>query len=131
MTLDIINPPSLGRPRGFSHGVLAPAGVRLLAVAGQTAPKEATFVAQFDRALANVLEVVRAAGGRAAHVTRMTVYVTDLEAYRASRSQLSDVWKRQMGTHYPAMALLAVSGLVDDGAVVEIAADAVIEMEQR
>jgi enamine deaminase RidA (YjgF/YER057c/UK114 family) len=127
-----INPRALGRPRGFSHGMLAPAGSRMLAVAGQTATNadgiiiEGDFVAQFAVALQRVLDVVRDAGGRASDVTRMTVYVTDLETYRRARAALGDAWKAHMGRHYPAMALVEVKGLVDPGALVEIEADAAI-----
>lgn len=130
--MQIINPPELGRPRGFAHGVLTRAGTRTLFVAGQTAADETghvgdrAFAAQFSTALAKVLQVVRAAGGDATHVARMTIYVTDLDTYRASRAELASVWKEHMGPHYPAMVLLAVSGLVDRDAVVEIQADAVL-----
>jgi enamine deaminase RidA (YjgF/YER057c/UK114 family) len=128
----IINPTSLGPPRGFSHGVLAPAGGRLLFVAGQTAAdakgvvSNRDFAAQFDAALARVLTVVQEAGGTPADVARMTVFVSDLDAYLASRRALREIWMRHMGTHYPAMALVEVSRLVDAGAVVEIEATAVI-----
>jgi enamine deaminase RidA (YjgF/YER057c/UK114 family) len=69
---------------------------------------------------------VRAAGGDAGDIARMTIYVTDMAAYRASRARLAEVWRQSMGTHYPAMALVEVSGLVDHGALVEIQADAVL-----
>lgn len=101
-------------------------------VAGQTAAgpdgciAEPEFVRQFEVSLSKVLEVVHAAGGEAVHVARMTIYVTDLDTYRSSRAALRDVWTRHMGDHYPAMALVQVSGLVDEGATVEIQADAVI-----
>ncbi len=130
--MQIVNPTSLGRPRGFSHGVLAAPGSRLLYVAGQTAADaggvvaEPAFARQFEAALDRVLQVVRAAGGSAEHVARMTIYVTDMDTYRKSRLELSEIWKRHMGAHYPAMALVQVTGLVDDGATVEIQADAVI-----
>jgi enamine deaminase RidA (YjgF/YER057c/UK114 family) len=130
--MDIVNPPELGRPRGFSHGVVAPAGGRLLYVAGQTAADVAghvaagDFVEQFDTALGKVVRVVRAAGGQASHVARMTIYVTDMNVYRESRQRLGVVWRQWMGAHYPAMALVQVAGLVDPGAVVEIQADAVL-----
>lgn len=130
--MQIVNPPELGRPRGFSHGVIAPAGARLLFVAGQTAADESgrvtasSFVAQFSVALEKVMQVVRAGGGEPHDIARMTVYVTDMAAYRASRSELAAVWKQFMGAHYPAMALLEVSGLVDEGAVVEIQAEAIV-----
>jgi enamine deaminase RidA (YjgF/YER057c/UK114 family) len=125
-----INPPALGAPRGFNHGLVVKPGWSLLFVAGQTATTvsgdvpERGFVSQFTAALDKTLAVVRAAGGAPEHVVRMTVYVTDMEAYRASRSSLNDVWRERMGQHYPAMALVAVTELVDHEATVEIEATA-------
>jgi creatinine amidohydrolase len=127
-----VNPPALGRPVGFSHGLLAPASARLLSVAGQIATDasgevtEQGFAAQFRVALERVLAIVRAAGGHADNIARLTIYVTDVEAYRASRPQLADAWPALMGRHYPAMALVEVQGLVDQAALVEIAADAML-----
>lgn len=128
----LVNPPVLGMPRGFSHGLLAPAGSRLLFVAGQTAADaegriaETGFVPQFEAALTRVLTVVATAGGRPEHVGRMTIFVTDLDAYRESRAALGETWTRLMGRHYPAMALVEVKRLVDSDATVEIEATAVI-----
>jgi enamine deaminase RidA (YjgF/YER057c/UK114 family) len=128
----VINPPELGPPRGFVHGLLTGPGGRLLFVSGQTAAAAGgrvdadAFVQQFETALARVLSVVRAAGGAPEHVTRMRVYVTTMKEYRESRRALGEVWRRQMGTHYPAMALVQVVTLVDEGALVEIEADAVL-----
>ena len=125
--LTIVNPPELGAPRGFAHGVIAPLAVRMLFVAGQTAGNATTpFAQQFEAALARVVTVVRAAGGRPEHVARMTVYVTDMNAYRTSRSSLGDVWRQHMGSHYPAMSLVAVTALVEEHAMVEIEATAVL-----
>jgi len=73
-----------------------------------------------------VITVVRAAGGEPGHVARMTVYVTSMSKYKDSRSALRDVWRIHMGSHYPAMALVEVTALVDERAMVEIAADAVL-----
>jgi creatinine amidohydrolase len=135
--LEVVNPEHLGRPSGFSHGVIAPAGWRSLHVAGQTATDQAgaigdlEFADQFAAALRKVVDIVRAAGGEYTHITRMTIYVTDLDAYRASRRVLAGEWSRQMGRHYPAMALVAVAGLVDRGATVEIQADAVVPPDTR
>ncbi len=136
--LEIVNPGELGRPSGFSHGLVAPAGARLLFVAGQTAPEAgdresgsaeaaaARMAAQFEAALTRALAVVRAAGGGPGDVARLTVYVTDMEAYRSARPQLGEVWRGSMGQHYPAMALIEVRSLVDPNAVVEIEATAVL-----
>jgi enamine deaminase RidA (YjgF/YER057c/UK114 family) len=132
MPFEIVNPKSLAAPRGFNHGMLAPPGGRLLLVAGQAGwPPGSTgapdgFVAQFGRALDQTLAVVREAGGAPSDVGRLTVYVTDLAAYRASLKALGEAWRARFGAHYPAMALVEVHGLVDPGAVVEIEATAVI-----
>ena len=81
---------------------------------------------QWERALENVLAVVRAAGGSPEHIGRMTVYVTDRETYLASLKPLGDVHRKLMGRHYPAMALVEVRALVDPQALVEIEATAVL-----
>lgn len=127
-----VNPPILGPPRGFSHGLLATAGSRVLFVAGQTAADaegrviDGAFVAQFEVALTRVLTVVATAGGKAENVGRMTIFVTDIDAYLANRPALGEIWKRLMGDHYPAMALVEVKRLVDEDAEVEIEATAVL-----
>ena len=128
----IINPDSLGVPRGWNNGLLAAPGGRLLFIAGQTARDESGrvpesgFVEQFERALGNALTILRAAGGVPDDVGRFTIYVTSLEEYRASLKPLGEVYRRHMGQHYPAMALVEVRGLVDARAKVEIEATAVL-----
>jgi 3-hydroxybutyrate dehydrogenase len=130
--LAIINPEELGAPRGWNHGMLAQAGGRTLFIAGQTARDVSgrvpgpDFVSQFDRALGNVLAVLRQAGGEPDDIGRFTIYVTDMAQYRASLKLLGEVYRRRMGTHFPAMALVEVKSLVDQQAVVEIEATAVL-----
>lgn len=132
MSFEIINPESLGAPSGWNHGMLAARTGRVLFVAGQTARDEAgavppaPFVAQFAGALQNVLAVVRESGGEPEDIGRLTIYVTDIEAYRASLKPLGLAYRRLMGRHYPAMALVQVAGLVDRNALVEIEATAVV-----
>jgi NAD(P)-dependent dehydrogenase (short-subunit alcohol dehydrogenase family) len=132
MTPEVVNPESLGAPKGFSHGMLAPRKGRLLFVAGQTGWESGVkgtppgFPEQFARALDKVLAVVRAADGNPTDVVRMVCYVTDVEAYRASLRPLAEVWRARFGKHYPAMVLVGVSELVDRGAVIEIEATAVV-----
>ena len=129
---EIINPAELGAPRGWNNGLLAQAGGRTLFIAGQTARDAsgqvpaADFVSQFDGALGNVLAVLRQAGGEPGHIGRFTIYVTDMAQYRASRQPLGEVYRRRMGSHFPAMALVEVKSLVDRNAVVEIEATAVL-----
>jgi enamine deaminase RidA (YjgF/YER057c/UK114 family) len=131
VSFGLINPADLGAPRGWTNGVLAPAGGRLLFVAGQSGWRDADgpppgFVAQFTVALDRTLAVLREAGGLPTEVVRMTIYVTDIAAYRAARKALGDVWRPRFGSYYPAMALLEVTGLVERGALVEIETTAII-----
>jgi NAD(P)-dependent dehydrogenase (short-subunit alcohol dehydrogenase family)/enamine deaminase RidA (YjgF/YER057c/UK114 family) len=128
----IVNPEELGAPRGWNNGLLAQQGGRALFIAGQTARDAsgrvaaADFVTQFDRALGNVLAVLGAAGGEPRDIGRFTIYVTDMGQYRGSLKPLGQVYRRRMGTHYPAMALVEVRSLVDANALVEIEATAVL-----
>jgi enamine deaminase RidA (YjgF/YER057c/UK114 family) len=126
VSFDIINPDPPGRPRGWNNGMLAPAGGRVLFVAGQTAPGAGGLVAQWATALGQVLAIVRAAGGGPTDLGRMTVYVTSKADYVANLASLGEVHQKAMGRHYPAMSLVEVKSLVDANAVVEIEATAVI-----
>ena len=129
---EIVNPASLGEPRGWNNGLLAPAGGRILFVAGQAGwetdnqGEPPGFADQFARALDKVLHVVQAAGGTAQDVGRLTLYVTELTAYRAELKNLGHLWRERFGTYYPAMALVEVKGLLDRGAQIEIEATAVL-----
>jgi len=135
MSWEIINP--RGQPKGWNDGLLGPAGGRTLFVAGQTASDASgkvqpnDFVTQFRLALTNSLAVVKAAGGKPTDIGRMTVYVLDMEGYRESRTELGKVWKELMGRHYPAMALVEVSALLDEHALLEMETTAVIHHQDR
>ena len=132
MTFKLINPESLGPPRGYSNGVLTDAGGRLLFVAGQVGwDKEQTivsedFVEQFDRALANVIAVVTEAGGSPDQIARLVLYVTDKTEYQRNVKEIGKSYRTRMGKHFPAMVLVEVKGLLDDKAKVEIEAVAVL-----
>ena len=129
MSTSEIGVPGLPAPRGFTHGRTGRG--RAVHVAGQIGCDEhgvcsTGFVPQFAKALDNVLAVVRAAGGTAEDVATMTVYVTDIAAYREAQKELGAVWRARLGKHYPAMALVAVAALVEPAAVVEIQATAYV-----
>jgi enamine deaminase RidA (YjgF/YER057c/UK114 family) len=132
MTFKLINPESLGAPKGYSNGVLADAGGRLLLVAGQIGwNNEQTivsdnFVEQFDRALANVVAVVTEAGGTPQQIARLVIYVTDKREYIDRREEVGQAYRAHLGKHFPAMALVEVKGLLADEAKVEIEAIAVL-----
>jgi enamine deaminase RidA (YjgF/YER057c/UK114 family) len=130
MPLTPVNPDSLAPPRGYNHGMKGAGEV--LFVAGQIGwDREGRlvsgdFVEQFARALDNVLEVVRAAGGTPESVARVVAYVTDKREYRRRTRELAEAWRQRMGRHYPAMALLEVKSLLEDEAQVELEATAVL-----
>jgi len=128
--MQIVNPPSLARPSGYSHGIVAEG--RPLYLAGQVAwdaeqrVVSEAFPDQFAQALENLLAVVREAGGRPEHVVKLTAFVTDRDEYNASLEPLGAIWRRLFGRHYPAMSLVQVAGLVEAGAKVEIEGIAVL-----
>lgn len=121
-----VNPPSLVPPRGYAHGMLAPAGGRPLWLAGQVAwdgqgrMVGEDFAMQFGQALSNLVEVVRTAGGSAEHVAQLTIFVVDRGEYLRALEAVGEAYRRVMGRHYPAMALVEVAALLDPGARVEI-----------
>ena len=84
------------------------------------------FAAQFDLALANVLEVVRAAGGNVEDISRFTIFIKDKSEYLELRKEIGKLYRQRMGHHYPAMSLVVVKDLLEDDALVEIEATAVI-----
>jgi len=132
MPLTLINPESLGAPSGYTHGLLADSNGKLLFISGQIAWDERQlivsddFVEQFDRALANVITVVHAAGATPVHIVRLIVYVTNKVEYRERTREVGERYRKHMGKHFPAMVLVEVAGLLDDAAKVEIEGMAVI-----
>ncbi|MET7378785.1 RidA family protein [Streptomyces sp. NPDC005526] len=131
MTAERVNPPELSPPTGFSHAVVA-AGSRLVFLAGQTALDTdgkvtgETLPEQFRRALANLLTALRSAGGTPADLARVTVYATDVAAYRAHAPELGAIWRDLAGREYPAMAVVEVVRLWDERAMVELDGFAVL-----
>jgi enamine deaminase RidA (YjgF/YER057c/UK114 family) len=132
MSFKLINPEALGAPSGYSNGVLVNGSGKLLFIAGQIAWDNNQkivsddFVEQFDKALANVITVLRAAGGEAENIARLVIYVTNKIEYRERTREVGDSYRKHMGKHFPAMVLVQVAGLLDDRAKVEIEGMAVI-----
>jgi len=128
--LSVVNPDSLARPVGYNNGIKGQG--ELLFVAGQIGWDRSgrlvsdDLVAQFAQALENVLEVVWAAGGRSESIARMTLFVTSKAEYRRLSKALGAAYRKRMGKHFPAMTLVEVKSLFDDGAKVEIEATAVL-----
>jgi enamine deaminase RidA (YjgF/YER057c/UK114 family) len=118
--------PGWPRPRGYANGMVGEG--RVLYVAGQIGWQpdgswaHHDLAGQFGQALRNVLEVVRAAGADVASIASLTVYVTDIEAYRRDHKAVGAAYRAVLGKHFPAMALVGVTALVEPHALVEIQA---------
>jgi len=128
--MKILQPPGWAKPRGFSNGIAVKGGTTVY-VAGQVGWSDGTwhakdFTGQFRQALKNIIAVLAEAGGRPEHIVRMTWYVVDRDEYLASLVAVGRVYRELMGKHYPAMAVVQVSGLVENLARLEIEVTAVI-----
>ena len=127
---DIIHPEGWKAAKGYANGVLARDGT--LYVGGQIGWdhdkvfRSHDFVGQMEQALRNILRVVEAAGGRATDIVRLTWFVTDKKDYLAHQREVGEAYRRVLGRHFPAMTMVVVSALVEDEALVEIEATAVL-----
>jgi len=125
-----VNPPSLAKPSGFSHAVIARGTT--IHLAGQTgmdahgAIVPGGVVAQFEQALANLLLALGACGGTPDGLASLTIYIVDMDDYLAHATELGRVWRRLVGSEYPAMAGIGVSRLWDADALVEVQGFAVL-----
>lgn len=129
----VINPPQLVKPRGYNHGIKITGPATLLFLGGQVGwdqegrlVREDDIVAQFDKALENILAVVTAAGGEPGNIVKLNLYVTDKEAYLAAQKELGLIYRQHMGKHFPTMTLVEVKSLYEPGAKVEIEGLAVL-----
>ncbi|QDP19788.1 RidA family protein [Sphingomonas xanthus] len=124
-------PPGWPRPKGYSNAISARGRTIYTAgVVGWDANEHFTsntLSGQFAQALENIVAILAEDGAGPEHLVRLTCYVTSIEAYRASLAEVGAAWKRIIGRHYPAMALVAVVALVEPQAMVEIEATAVVE----
>jgi enamine deaminase RidA (YjgF/YER057c/UK114 family) len=128
--MDILQPEGWVRPPGFSNGTAAEG--KHVFVAGQVGVDQVTgamtkgFADQCQQALANVVAILAEANAGPEHVVKLTWFVTSLAEYRAAGRALGDAWKVTMGRNFPAITLVEVSGLIAEGAMVEIEAHAVL-----
>lgn len=126
----LLNPPDLAKPPGFSHGAVGSG--QTLYVSGQVGNDAQgglisdDLVEQFDRALGNVITVVRAAGGTVEDIVKINLLVVDPREYTARGRAIGTAYRKHMGRHFPAMTLAGVSGLFDERAKVEIEAVAML-----
>ncbi len=129
--MKILQPPNWPRPKGYSNGISARG--RMIFTAGVIGWDEKEMIVshrldeQFGQALKNIVAILAEDGAAPEHIVRLTIYLTDRTQYLAQRDELAPIWKSVMGSHFPAMALVEVSGLVNSAALVEIEATAVVE----
>ena len=128
--MQVLQPPGWARPKGFSNGIAAQG--KLVFIAGQIGWTGACkweardFASQFRQALSNVIQVLKEAKGEPEHIVRLTWYVLDKKEYLDSLKAVGAAYRELMGKHYPTMAVLQVSALVEDEARLEIEATAVL-----
>jgi len=129
--LEIIKPEGWAAPRGYSDAIVATG--RYVVLAGQIGwdPRTCTiesddFVAQTAQALRNVVALLAAAGVEPRHLVRLTWYITDREMYVSSRKEIGSFYREIIGSHYPAMSVVVVAGLIEERALVEVEATAVV-----
>jgi enamine deaminase RidA (YjgF/YER057c/UK114 family) len=129
--MSILQPPGWAKPKGFANGIAVKGGTTVY-IAGQVGFngrgewQETSFAGQFRQALQNILEVLAEAGGRPEHIVRLTWYVLDKQEYLGSLKEVGAAYRELMGRHYAVMAVVQVSGLVEDAARLEIEATAVV-----
>jgi enamine deaminase RidA (YjgF/YER057c/UK114 family) len=133
MHKELVNPPELAQPSGFSHGVISSGG-KLLFLAGQTASDPegqivapGDIVAQYEQVLRNLKTVVESAGGSMQQIVKMTIFVRDRDLYRLHLKALGRVHRSFFGRYYPATALLEISRFFQDEALIEIEGIAVLD----
>jgi enamine deaminase RidA (YjgF/YER057c/UK114 family) len=128
--MQILQPPGWARAKGFSNGIACEG--RLVFIAGQIGWtgegkwEARDFAGQFRQALRNILDVLKEAKGKPEHIVRLTWYVLDKKEYLAALQDVGAAYRELMGRHYPTMAVVQVSGLVENEARLEIEATAVV-----
>ena len=127
--LSVVHPSSWPRPKGYSSAMMGTG--KFLLVSGQIGWDEngvfaEGLAAQTEQALRNILLILAEAKAGPEHIARLVWYVTDMEAYRAGGKEIGAAWRAVMGRHFPAMAVIGVSSLVEKLACVEIEAVAIL-----
>jgi enamine deaminase RidA (YjgF/YER057c/UK114 family) len=131
--MQVLQPPGWAKPKGFANGIVASGN--LVFVAGQIGWtgegkwEAKDFAGQFKQALRNCIDVVAQAGGRPQHIVRLTWYITSKQEYLSSLKEVGVAYRALMGRHFPVMAVVEVSGLMEAEAKLEIEATAVVPPE--
>ena len=129
MSIEVLKPPSMPEPKGYALGMAGKG--RLVVTAGHVGWDERSqfaegLAAQVEQTLRNIVQVLAEAGARPEHLLRLTWYITSRDAYLAQRPAIGAAYQRVIGRHYPAMAVVEVSALIEPQALVEIEATALV-----
>jgi enamine deaminase RidA (YjgF/YER057c/UK114 family) len=128
----IINPKTLAVPTGYSHGITSD-GKRTIYLAGQismdrqgTVVHGGDIVKQFDQALSNLQETLRAASAEMTDIVKLLIFVKDKRMYQQHLKEIGGIYRNYFGKYFPAMSLVEVSALFEDDALIEIEGIAVV-----
>ncbi len=128
-----INPRSLPTPRGYSYAIRAE-GNRIVHFAGHISVDGKGQIVgandlakQFEQVLSNLSLTAAEASVELTDIVKMTLFVTDAEAYRSNSAEIGAIYRRHFGSYYPAMTLVEIRRLWDPGAMIEIEAVAVAD----
>jgi enamine deaminase RidA (YjgF/YER057c/UK114 family) len=126
-----LSPAGWAAPRGYANGLVASG--RVITLAGQIGWNPATaafesddFVAQVRQALENIVMLLAEAGGGPEHLVRLTWFITDRAAYLSAQRDIGLAYREVLGRNYPPMSVVVVAGLIEERAMVEIEATAVL-----
>ena len=127
----VINPETLSKPKNTSHGIKATGAVVI--VSGQYPYDKneqivggGDFAKQFAQSLANVLNVVKEAGGTPQNLVKLSVYFSSKWAYLAQQDEVDKEMRSLLGEHRPPTTYLEIKGFTDDRAMVMVEAMAVV-----
>ena len=126
----IIHPEGWKTAKGYANGILSNNGQ--LFIGGQIGWtrdqifEKKTFIGQMEQTLNNIVAIVKAAGGDVKNIVRLTWYIKDKSEYLNNQKLIGEVYQRIIGKHYPAMSMIVVKDLIEDEALLEIEATALI-----
>ena len=126
----IIHPEGWKAAKGYANGILSNNGQ--LFIGGQIGWtrdqifENKTFIGQMEQTLNNIVAIVKAAGGEVKNIVRLTWYIKDKREYLNNQKLVGEVYQKIIGKHYPAMSMVVVRDLIEDEALLEIEATALI-----
>jgi enamine deaminase RidA (YjgF/YER057c/UK114 family) len=134
MSTKTLQPAEWPRPKGYANGMTARG--QMIFISGQIGwDSNGRFssddlTGQTAQALRNIVRVLKEAQAEPRHLVRLTWYVLSRDAYIREARDIGAAYREILGKHFPAMSVVEVRGLVEQRALVEIEATAVIPDEE-